>query len=212
MLYDIVFPESEELIRQEQCIVAAAYFDADELKTFGVSESAFEIDDAFIEENEFEKVFKLWESPLYLHQFFITNQSFFLQEYWDGITEYEFVNDVLKSVSAIKSRLLALMRSRNLYSIVEPLDSIDEEQRDSQSIRVKIKEGSIKGRYVFRFYAIEIEEKLCYLITGATIKIHKDMGKAPNTEIELKKIRRAYDELMNSGVDTKELFIDFILS
>jgi hypothetical protein len=212
MLYDIVFPESEALISQEECVIAASYFDVDELKSFGVSESAFELDDAFVEENEFEKVFKLWESPLYLHRFFIEYESFFQQDYWDGITEGEFVNDVLKSVLAIKRRLLALMRNRELHSIVEPLDLIDKEKRDTQSIRVKIKEGSVIGRYVFRFYAIEIEERHCYLITGATIKVHKDMGKAPNTEIELLKIRFAYDELMNNGVDTKELFIDFILS
>ena len=63
----------------------------------------------------------------------------------------------------------------------------------------------------FRFYAVEIEAKKCYLITSAAIKIYKDMLKVPNTRIEKEKIEFALRELNPNGIDTKELFIDFIL-
>jgi len=49
------------------------------------------------------------------------------------------------------------------------------------------------------------------LITGAAIKIHKDMLKAPNTKIEKNKIEYALEELTSNGINTKELFIDFVL-
>lgn len=77
---------------------------------------------------------------------------------------------------------------------------------------MKIKQGWIHKRLAFRFYAVEIEEKKCYLITGAAIKIHKDMLKAPNTSIEKKKLSFALNELTSNGIDTKKLFIDFVLS
>ena len=95
--------------------------------------------------------------------------------------------------------------------MVEPLEPEANDLRLYQSIGVKIKQGRIHGRLAFRFYAVEIEEKRCYLITGAAIKIHKDMLKAPNTKIEKNKIEFALKELIANGIDTKELFIDFVL-
>ena len=37
------------------------------------------------------------------------------------------------------------------------------------------------------------------------------MKKAPNTNIELEKLKYALNELSSNGVDTKELFFEFIL-
>lgn len=48
------------------------------------------------------------------------------------------------------------------------------------------------------------------VITGATIKVHKDMKKASNTEIELEKLKMVSEELMENDVIDKESFINFI--
>lgn len=71
----------------------------------------------------------------------------------------------------------------------------------------KLKQGTIIGHYPFRFYAIEIEEKKCYLITGATIKVHKDMKKADNTKIELHKLEYTLQYIKDNGLDTKNTFV-----
>lgn len=104
-----------------------------------------------------------------------------------------------------------MFNNNQLHTVVEPLEPEANDLRLYQSIGVKIKQGRIHGRLAFRFYAVEIEEKRCYLITGAAIKIHKDMLKAPNTKIEKNKIEFALKELIANGIDTKELFIDFVL-
>ena len=111
----------------------------------------------------------------------------------------------------IKKKLKHLFNNNQLHTVVEPLEPAANDLRLYQSIGVKIKQGRIHGRLAFRFYAVEIEEKRCYLITGAAIKIHKDMLKAPNTKIEKNKIEFALKELIANGIDTKELFIDFVL-
>ncbi|MDE5750239.1 MAG: hypothetical protein K2H87_05670, partial [Duncaniella sp.] len=183
---------------------------AEELIGCGVAPDSLEVSEPFVEDNEFEKPFKLWDSPIYLRDFFARHRRFFQQEYWDGITEDEFVHDVLHSINNIKKELIKLLNNNELHSIVQPLDREEEDLRLHKSIRVKIKQGRIRGRFAFRFYAIEIEEGKCYLITGAAIKIHKDMGKAPNTKIEMKKLEFALSELEANEVDTKELFIDFL--
>ena len=99
------------------------------------------------------------------------------------------------------------MQNNTFYTLIEPLQPEEEEKRTFESIRVKLKQGTIIGHYPFRFYAIEIEEKKCYLITGATIKVHKDMKKADNTEIELKKLEHTLQHLQEKGLDTKDTFV-----
>lgn len=211
MQYDLIYPDDESKMREAPCVIAASYFSAEELVGFGVDPDAFEVSAPFVDDNEFEKAFKLWASPLYLRKFFIENLSYFEQEYWHGITDYEFVSDVTRSLNRIKIELLDLFKNNRLHTIVEPLEPAEEDSRLTRSIRVKIKQGWIHNRLAFRFYAVEVEEKKCYLITGAAIKIHKDMLKAPNTRVEKEKIEFALQELSSNGIDTKELFIDFIL-
>ena len=119
------------------------------------------------------------------------------------------MEDVSKSIKGNKKELLEKMESNDFHSLVEPLDEDEEARRIIDSIKIKIKQGTIKGHYPFRFYAIEIQEEKCYLITGATIKVHKDMKKAPNTEIELKKLEKVFKILNLNEVKTKDTFIEF---
>ena len=208
---DLIYPESESEMFDAPCIVAAVYFDDEELISFGLNESAFELDNAFIDLNEFEKAFELWNSPLYLSNFYDEYRSFFQQDYWREITERDFLEDVTRSVTRIKDTLIQKMEKNDFPSLVAPLDTQDEEKRMYDSIRVKIKQGSIDGHHPFRFYAIEIEENKCYLITGATIKVHKDMLKAPNTTIEMRKLEHILNILTLNEVNTKDTFIDYYL-
>ena len=207
MQYELIYPQDENEARNAPCIIAASYFDPTELIGFGVDPDAYEVNLPFREDNEFVKVFNLWESPMYLKEFFTRNIDYFRQEYWDDITEDEFVEDVTKSLNRIKKELVDLFNNHTLHTKVEPLEPAEEDLRLHKSIRVKIKQGWIHGRYAFRFYAIEIEENKCYLITGAAIKIHKDMMKAPNTKIEMAKLEYALKELSLDNIDTKESFL-----
>ncbi|MDE6378034.1 MAG: hypothetical protein K2K72_04745 [Duncaniella sp.] len=209
MEYDLIYPQDESLAKHVPCVVAAAYFDRDELIGLGVDPASYEVNACFVEDNEFSKPFNLWGSPKYLKEFFNKNLDFFKQEYWNDITEEEFVEDVTKSLNRIRREFIDLFNNHALHTKVEPLEPKEEDQRLHKSIRVKIKQGYIHGRYAFRFYAIEIEENKCYLITGATIKVHKDMLKAPNTSIEMAKLEYALKELSSESIDTKDAFIGF---
>lgn len=210
MEFDLLWPESTREMLETPCIVAAVYFSRDELIDIGVDPGAIELNDAFLEENEFVKAFRLWRSPLYLSDFFDRYRSFFEVEYWHGITEKDFFHDVDGSLNRNREELIDKMSNDDFSSLVEPLGVIDNEKRLYDSIRVKIKQGTIDGHYPFRFYAVEVEEKRCYVITGATIKVHKEMGKSPNTRLELEKLRRVYEEFAKHGVKTKDAFIDYL--
>lgn len=207
MEFDILYPERREDAFDADCVIAAVFFDEDELLSFGVKSDSLELDDAFYDYNQFEKTFELWSSPQYLSDFYDQFKSFFQTEYWHGISEDTFLSEVGRSLNTIRQTIITAMQNNTFHELIEPLQPEEEESRIYESIRVKLKEGTIIGHHPFRFYAIEIEEKKCYLITGATIKVHKDMKKAGNTEIELKKLEHTLQHLQEKGLDTKDTFV-----
>ena len=207
MEFDILYPERREDAFDAECVIAAVFFDEDELLSFGVKSDSLELDDAFYDYNQFEKAFELWSSPQYLSDFYDQFNSFFQAEYWHDISEDTFLSEVGKSLNTIRKTILSAMENNTFHELIEPLQPEEEESRIYESIRVKLKQGTIIGHHPFRFYAIEIEEKKCYLITGATIKVHKDMKKAGNTETELKKLEHTLQHLQEKGLDTKDTFV-----
>ena len=212
MEVDLIYPERTEDAFDAPCVIAAAFFDDEELQSFGVDSNSWELDDAFYDYNQFEKPFELWASPLYLSNFYDQFKSYLQESYWRNISEDTFLSEVNKSHSAIRCAIYEAFENNSFYEMVEPLDHIDEENRMSESVRVKLKQGTIIGHYPFRFYAIEVEEKKCYLITGATIKVHKDMGKAENTKVELNKLKYTLEHLNNKELNTKDVFVTQALS
>lgn len=109
MEYDLLYPESEREMLDAPCIVAAVYFNKDELIEIGVTQDAMELNDAFVEENEFIKALKLWRSPLYLSDFFDKYRSFFEVDYWHSITEEDFLKDVSRSLNRNRDELIEKM-------------------------------------------------------------------------------------------------------
>lgn len=102
MLYDLIFPSTSKELQETACIIAASVFDKNELKSFGIPDTAYDFNPAFCDMNEFDKLFALWSSPAYLVDFYEENASYFEDEYWTGITVTRFVFDVRKSVPHIK--------------------------------------------------------------------------------------------------------------
>ena len=207
MEIDLIYPERKEDAYDAKCVVAAVFFDEDELQSFGVNSTSLELNDAFYSYNQFEKAFELWASPLYLSDFYDQFKSYLEDPYWRNISEDTFLKEVNKSHTAIRRTIYDAFENNSFYEMVEPLDCTDAESRLSESIRVKLKQGTIIGHHPFRFYAIEVEEKRCYLITGAAIKVHKDMGKAENTKIELKKLEYTLDYINKKEFNTKDVFV-----
>lgn len=207
MEFDLIYPERRADAFDAECIVAAVFFDDEELQAFGVDSDSWELNDAFYAFNQFEKAFELWASPLYLSDFYDQFKPFLEADYWRNISEDTFQREVSQSLNIIRKAILDSFKNNTFHELLEPLDFSDEQNRLSESIRVKLKQGTIIGHHPFRFYAIEIEEKKCYLITGATIKVHKDMGKADNTRIELKKLDYTLQHIKENTLDTKDVFV-----
>lgn len=210
MEFDLIYPEKKTDVFNAGCVVVAVFFDEEELVSFGVKSDSLELDDAFYNYNQFEKAFELWSSPKYLSDFYDQFKQYFEEEYWGNISEDTFLIEVGKSLNKIRETICNAIESNTFYELIEPLEPAEEEKRLYESIRVKLKQGTIIGHYPFRFYAIEVEEEKCYIISGATIKVHKDMGKADNTKIELKKLSHILQFISDKHTDTKDTFVTML--
>lgn len=211
MEFDVIYPENKADAFDAECVIAAVFFDEDELLAFGVKGDSLELDEAFYPYNQFEKAFELWSSPRYLSEFYNQFKSNFQVEYWRNISEQIFQSEVIKSLNMIRKTIIEAMENNTFHELIEPLDIAEKDKRLYESIRVKLKQGTIIGHHPFRFYAIEVEEKKCYLITGATIKVHKDMKKAANTAIELRKLEQVLQHINDNEMDTKDTFVTQVL-
>ncbi len=211
MDFDIIYPENRAEAFDADCVIAAVFFDDEELLSFGVDKNSHELDDAFYDYNQFEKAFELWSSPQYLSDFYDQFTTFFQADYWHNISEYTFQTEVAKSLNAIRKTIIDAMENNTFHELIEPLEPEEDDKRLYESIRVKLKQGTIIGHHPFRFYAIEVEEKKCYLITGATIKVHKDMKKADNTTIELNKLEHTLKYINDNDIDAKDTFVTHVL-
>lgn len=211
MEFDIIYPENKADAFDAGCVIAAVFFDEDELLAFGVKGDSLELDEAFYHYNQFEKAFELWSSPRYLSEFYNQYKPYFQAEYWRNISEQTFQTEVIKSLNMIRKTIIEAMENNTFHELIEPLDIAEKDKRLYESIRVKLKQGTIIGHHPFRFYAIEVEEKKCYLITGATIKVHKDMKKAVNTAIELRKLEHVLQHINDNDMDTKDTFVTQVL-
>lgn len=190
-------------------ILLAAIFDREELSSFGVPDDSDEMNESHLGQDEFTKWRKLMLDPSYLSDFYCNHIEFFRQSFWRGIDEERFVTDAIASSPRIFRELGRSLKEDGLEKLFQPLDSEDECKADYTAIRVKSKFGRIMNRFVFRIYAIKIDTG-CYVITGGAIKIDKDMGKAPNTRVELEKLNYVHDAVHEEGLTDKISFLDFV--
>lgn len=211
MEFDMIYPENRTDAYDSECVIFAVFFYDDELRSFGIKDDSLELDDAFYDYNQFEKAFELWSSPKYLSDFYDQFRDYFQADYWKGVSEQSFQDDVSKSVNVIRKIIIDAIENNSFYQLIQPLEASEEDKRMYDSIRVKLKQGTIGGHYPFRFYAVEVEEKKCYVITGATIKVHKDMKKADNTCVELQKLNHTLRYIVDNEMNSKDSFVARIL-
>lgn len=208
MEYKQLYPADETLYADNYLV--SVVFSREELLSYGVDASAHELNEIYVELDEFNKLRELWQDPLYLEDFYFANSHHFRDPYW-GEVEYEsFIEDVILSAPLIFEKFSQVLASNEIDTLFEPLGKNDKKNSGKGiRIRVKSKFGKIGRRFAFRIYAIKVDDG-CYVVTGGTIKIVKEMHEAHNTTVELKKLQAVYSDLEESSND-KNSFVEFLL-
>lgn len=154
------------------------------------------------EDNELYRLLELWNDPEYLHNYFIENEKFIINNPKLKISSgTQFIDTVINNAQDADEILEELSKTQNLeeffieLSNTQPLYEILSKRKGRKSI--------------LRIYAIKIDEN-CFVITGGAIKITDTMQQHKTTINELEKLKKCKAFLLEHDVIDSESFYELL--
>lgn len=148
-------------------------------------------------EDEFSRLFNLWNDPEYLEEFFETNISDLQSGYWNNPSVVEAVLDTLRYAEHFEDILFELSED-NEDKHLNGLESIFRPLFDSSYRVLKFNKSKVRDNWL-RLYALRIEKEV-YIITGGAIKLTLKMQDREHTNIELSKLEKCKRFLLETGI------------
>ena len=154
------------------------------------------------EDNELDRLLELWNDPEYLHNYFIENENFIINNPSLNISsESQFIQNVIENAQDTDEILEELSENQNLEEFFIELS-------ESQPLYEILSKR--KGRKnILRIYAIKID-KNCFVITGGAIKITKKMQEHKTTTNELKKLEKCKSFLKEQDIINSDSFYELL--
>lgn len=218
MIVDPIFIAPEGSSPEEsEYVVFAVTFEKEDWDGFGLAKDALELNELYLGKDEYNIFRAKLKDPLYLMDFYSENEELLKGRYWRRVSRDRFVEDTRASVPLIFEDFKKGCLNRTLYDLFEPLDKTDVAIRvknergksPHRPLRLKSRFGFIADKVPFRIYAIEVD-KDCFIITGGAIKIVEEMKQAPNTNLELQKLKYVLSALKGAGISNKESLLNFL--
>ena len=164
------------------------------------------------ETEEFERMFSLWTDTKYIKNYLIANQKYLQSLFFSGITIDDLIDQILDEAEEMEKMLLNYCEKGfeseniNLQTIFRPLSNFQDDLKELNSYKVSVREklfNEIEHRKtkdaIIRIYAIKIEDN-CFIITGGAIKLTQRMEDHPDTILELNKLKRCRDYLIENEI------------
>ncbi len=218
MIVDPIFisPNAEAPEDAEYAVFAIA-FEKEDWDDMGIAKDALENNPLYLGKNEYAIFRAKLDDPLYLNDFYTRNEELLKDQFWHNVSRDRFVIDTRASWPDYFNDFTKACKGLRVYDIFEPLGKRDVAIRKHNEKRkgphrilcLKSKFGFILNRVPFRLYAIEIDFD-CFIITGGAIKIVEEMKQAPNTKLELKKLKTVLLELKRASITNKQSLLDCI--
>ena len=159
------------------------------------------------EDNCFEELFCQWFDMQWLTSFFKDNLDD-LKSYFHITDVYEAVLETVDEAARLECLMLDISPDANLDMLFRHLEN----SRFSEMLLGKEKakgDGSYCRPSWLRIYAIKIEPGV-YLVTGGAIKLAATMAERSHTLLELAKLERVRNYLMDNGVFDKDGLTEYI--
>lgn len=149
------------------------------------------------ETNEYDRLMDLWTDVSYLRTFAKENKV-------EDINQ--FTKDRLSDAEKIQNLI------DELLSNSEPLEHYFKALNNHETgIKIlSLQKGKSSKSDGLRIYAVKIDVN-CFVITGGAIKMSQTMQDHPDTNNELKKIKKAQNFLKENGVLDRDSFYEFII-
>ncbi len=156
-------------------------------------------------EHELSNLFEKWNDTEFLYNFFIENKPDLDNPIWENITVQEAIFTTIEEASELEQMFMDEKLCHNLMHKFKPLTRDSVHNEDYQKNKLY---GPFKPSWL-RIYAIRMDSD-CYIITGGAIKLTKSMDMRTHTKMELNKLERVRDFLIENGICDNIGINDFI--
>jgi len=177
-LYAISYPKTYDTVWNEEI---CSFFEDEEIGNI----------------DEFKRNFELWSNPMYLYDYFESNQVYLRVEFWRAFSIEDAAR--ITKQKAFEFEKLLTENNTNIESHFQPLDN--------RTIHfTELIKGKSKYDWL-RLYAIKIDSNR-FLITGGAIKLTHKMKDHVSTRTELNKLEKTKNYLVELGVIDGDSFDD----
>ena len=170
-----------------------------------ISGKLWAVRDDNADEHELEILLDHWNDVVWLRNFFISNQD--LDAYYHVSIE-EAIWDTIEDSDMIETTLIQLAEDDNLDTLFRPLDNNETTESLLQKDKAQLKKRPIHSSWL-RVYAIRLSTG-AYIITGGAIKLTLKMEEREHTRLELEKIEKVRNYLLNEHIIDDDSFIEYI--
>ncbi len=146
--------------------------------------------------NALDVLFQNWTSVLYLRNYAHKNSIKNVKSFVTAVTEEIGTLDAFF--------IYVVERKVDLNQFFRPLYNAEYFEKV-----LSLQKGKFKN-HMLRIYAIKIESN-CFLITGGAIKLTHTMQEHPDTLLELKKLNKVKNFLINEGILDKDSIEEYVL-
>lgn len=157
------------------------------------------------EYDELTDLFEKWNNAEYLLHFF-TNNLDDLKTHFHIKKVSEAIQDTFDDADALEELILEFPYTENLDSLFKPLDITDARNRELTRRKARNWDRSRHASWL-RIYAVRLEPNV-YIVTGGAIKLTHLMQDKEHTILELEKLNKCKNYLIENGVFDKDSFID----
>ena len=162
--------------------------------------------------NEFEKLVRLWDDPVYMLEFCREHLSDLWEKFGYEIDLGAAMNELMAEADGLLQYLGKLatqgLAGFNLQYIFKPLDS-----SKTALTELQLSKGVFNNRTgqvpKLRIYAVRID-KNTYVVTGGAVKLTNRMQDRPHTYEQLHRLRTVREWLKEQGIYYSEDLIDLL--
>ena len=163
-----------------------------------------------IQENEYDRIFDLWNDPEYLDAFFSKHEKDLVKDFYGYCSVSQAVSITLSEADEFERHLLKLAErqdlGRRLGDIFKPLEK-------TATIKIKNEKSKAYGtgsNSWLRTYAVRLNYNF-FVISGGAIKLTKTMNEREHLKEELIKLDALVRFLKELNIETVEDwgYIDF---
>ena len=160
-------------------------------------------------ENEFDRLFNLWNNIEYVTFYCWENKEYIETEYFFGYT----IDDVINKIRLEAYELERLIKSKTeqnfavsgntLQQMFRPLNDKEGKLYTHQQSKAKIDNKRNFPKPILRMYAIRLN-KNTFVITGGAIKLTHKMDEHPDTAREIVKMKKVKNFFSNNQIEFEE--------